>query len=310
MRLLSVATWTKPTLLPAALLAASSDGRRVVIATGEGVLLLGANLEQDDVLSVEGAPTAPLSLSSDGGMIGVVGADGVIVYGDVGGWRPILHMPEMVAACGVAGGVAVGQPGLVARVGPSGVDRSVRVNVPSVPCCLLVGLGDGLVALSVVETVMNAVAMVLDLETAQSDPGPLTGCLIVGGTPDASLLVTVAVEGDACELFVRATGEHISIGDLAGLGSPSLQDDGFGDTPPARIGEGNLLWRTNEGRFAWFDLETRGFAGWLARSGSELVSARETAPCDFDSVHHVARVGERRVALVYMDGTLEMFEVA
>jgi hypothetical protein len=59
MRLLSVATWTKPTLLPAGLLAASSDGRRIVIATREGVVLLGETLEGDDVLPLERPPTAP-----------------------------------------------------------------------------------------------------------------------------------------------------------------------------------------------------------------------------------------------------------
>jgi hypothetical protein len=306
MRMASVARWTTPTS-PAGLLAASGDGRRIVTATQEGIAVLGAELEQEGIVSVDREPTAPLSLSAAGDLIGVVSADGVTVYGEGGGWHSILHMPEMCATCSAACGVAVARPGSIARVGPRGIERSLSVDVPAVENCLLVALGESVVALSVVETITDVVAMVVDLETEQPDRKPLAGSLIVGGTADGSVLATVAVEGDACDLLVRATGEHISVAGLAGTRSPLLEDEGFGDYPPARIGEEMLLWRSSAGRLGWFDLRARAFGGWLERAGSELVSTDDSSRCDFDNVHHVARVGEQRLILLYTDGTLEMF---
>lgn len=309
MRMASVARRTIPTL-PAGLLAASSDGRRIVTATQQGIVLLGAELEQEDVVAVDGEPTAPLSVAAAGDLIGVVSAAGVTVYGEGDGWNPILQIPEMCATCSAAGGVAVARAGSVARIGPSGIERSLSVDVPAVGSCLLVTLGESVVALSVVETITDAVAMVLDLETEQPDDRPLAGCLIVGGTADGSLLATVAVEGSACALVVRATGERISVGALAGTGSPPLEDDGFGDYPPARIGGERLLWRSNAGRLGWIDLGARAFGGWLDRVGSELVSTDDSSRCVFDDVHHLARVGEQRLVLMYTDGALEMFALS
>src|SRR5690606_28477332 len=139
-----------------------------------------------------------------------------------------------------------------------GVDRSLPVDVPPVERCLLVMLGESVVALSVVETITDVVARVVDLETRQIDDRPLSGRLIVGGAPDGRLLVAVAVEGDVCEIVVRATGERISFEGLAGI---PFGEDGFGDYPPARVGEAVLVWRTNAGRLGWFDLRARAFGG-------------------------------------------------